>query len=245
VQKVDAHEGKESKGYGKEKPKQEAKRKIVPAGIRGIVRVAETDLDGTRKLRGALLKIRGIGHSLAVCLPRAVGLDPNVMLGSLNDEQISRLEAAVKNPQSVGIPVNAINRRSDPATGLTHQIVSSNLIMTQKFDIDAMKKMRCYKGIRHELGLPVRGQRTRSSFRTGMVAGVSRSKLIEAAKGAKPAAGAAPGAAPGAPAAAGAKPGAPAAVPGKPGAPAAAGAKPGAPAGAKPGAVPGKKEEKK
>ena len=236
MQKVQDQDAKGSKGYGKEKPKQEAKRKIVPAGIRGIVRVAETDLDGTRKLRAALLKIRGIGHSLAVCLPHAVGLDPNVMLGSLNDEQISRLEAAVKNPQSVGIPVNAINRRSDPTTGVNHQIVSSNLIMTQKFDIDAMKKMRCYKGIRHELGLPVRGQRTRSSFRTGMVAGVSRSKLIEAAKGAKPAAGAAPAAgAPGAPAV-GAKPGAPAAaVPaGKPGA-----------APAKPGAAPGKKEEKK
>ncbi len=236
MQKVQAQEGKKPEEKGKEKPKPEAKRKMVPAGIRGIVRIAETDLDGTKKLRGALLRIRGIGQTLAASLPRAVGLDSTVMLGSLNDEQLARLEAAIKNPLSVGIPVNCIDRRGDPATGGSHHIISSNLMMTQKFDIDAMKKMRCYKGIRHELGLPVRGQRTRSSFRTGMVAGVTRAKLMEAAK---PAA-AAPGAAP----AAGAKPGAPAA-PGKPGAPAPA-AKPGAApaAGAKPGA-PAKKEEKK
>jgi hypothetical protein len=46
--------------------------------------------------------------------------------------------------------------------------------------------MRCYKGIRHELGLPCRGQRTRSSFRTGGIVGVVKKKQ---APGAAPVAG--------------------------------------------------------
>ena len=44
-----------------------------------------------------------------------------------------------------------------------------------------MKKIHSYKGIRHESGLPVRGQRTRSSFRTGGIVGVSKKKELRAA----------------------------------------------------------------
>ena len=44
-------------------------------------------------------------------------------------------------------------------------------------DIDKLKKIRCYRGVRHMQGLPVRGQRTRSSFRkSGKTVGVSREK---------------------------------------------------------------------
>ncbi|HDD46536.1 MAG TPA: 30S ribosomal protein S13, partial [Candidatus Aenigmarchaeota archaeon] len=45
---------------------------------------------------------------------------------------------------------------------------------TTKLDINFMKKIKTYKGIRHALGLPVRGQRTRSSFRKGRTIGVKR-----------------------------------------------------------------------
>jgi hypothetical protein len=44
--------------------------------------------------------------------------------------------------------------------------------------------MRAYKGVRHELGQPVRGQRTRSSFRTQKTVGVARKKVVAAAKAA-------------------------------------------------------------
>ena len=230
MQKVYEKESRDSKAKMEQK-RPEAKKKIVPAGIRGIVRIVETDLDGTRKLRAALLKIRGVGHTLAAALPKAVGMDANIVIGSLNDEQLARLEAAIRNPASVGMPPHMLDRRADPVEGGTRHIVSSTLMMTHRFDIDGMKKIHSYKGVRHELGLPVRGQRTRSSFRTGMTAGVTRSKLIEASKGAKPAAGAAPAA--GAPAAGAAKPGATAAP-----------VKGAAPAG-KVAAVPAKKEEKK
>ena len=211
----------------KEKERILASKKKMIEGVKGIVRFAATDLDGTRKLANSLLKVKGVGWATAIAFTRAAGLDANVLAGSLTDEQLGKLEQVILNPIKFGIPVHMVDRRSDPIEGGDRHSVSSNLAITKKTDIDSMKKIHSYKGIRHELGLPVRGQRTRTSFRTGMVVGVQKSKLGAAAK---------PAAAPGAPA------------PGAPAAPApVAGAKPGAPvAGAKPAApAAAKKEEKK
>jgi small subunit ribosomal protein S13 len=168
--------------------KPEKKRKFIE-GIRGIVRVAEMDLDGTRKIRNAILGIRGIGKSLATGIATASGLDSEALLGSLNDEQIHKLEDVMKNPLKYGIPYFMLNRRFDPSTGENKHLISSELKLAVKGDIDFMKKIRCYKGVRHELGLPVRGQRTRSSFRTGMIVGVSK---VKQRPGAVPAAPGAP-----------------------------------------------------
>ena len=216
----------------KEKERMLASKKKMIEGVKGIVRFAETDLDGTKKLANALLKVKGVGWATALAFTNAAGLDRNVLAGTLTDEQLAKLEQVVLNPTNFGIPAHLIDRRADPVEGGAKHIVSSVLAITKKTDIDSMKKIHSYKGVRHELGLPVRGQRTRTSFRTGMVVGVQKAKLGAAAKPAVP--GAAP--APGAPAATGAAP--------------AAGAKLGAPAaGAKPTAAPApaapKKEEKK
>ena len=55
---------------------------------------------------------------------------------------------------------------------------------TQDNDIKMLKKIKSYKGIRHSLGLPVRGQRTRSNFRKnkGKVMGVKRKEGAKADK---------------------------------------------------------------
>lgn len=158
------------------KEKKPEKRKKIIEGIRGIVRMAEIDLDGTKKIRNAILGIRGIGKSLANGIATAAGLDSEALLGSLNDEQIKKLEDAIKNPYKYGIPYHMLNRRFDPFTREHRHLVSSELKLAVKGDIDFMKKIHCYKGIRHELGLPVRGQRTRSSFRTGIIVGVTKGK---------------------------------------------------------------------
>ncbi|MBU5557883.1 MAG: 30S ribosomal protein S13 [Candidatus Aenigmarchaeota archaeon] len=173
-----------TKAVEKVKPT-EVKKKIVPAGVRGIVRIAEVDLDGTKKLHQALLKIKGIGHAMALAVPKAAGIDGNVLAGSLTDDQLEQLEAVIAEPTKFGIPAHLVNRMADPVTGENKHLVSSELSITIKSDIDQMKKIRCYKGVRHELGLPVRGQRTRSSFRTGMTAGVTRAKAAATAAPAK------------------------------------------------------------
>ena len=177
-----------------EKPKVESKpkRKLIE-GVRGIIRLAEVDLPGEKKVRHAILHIKGVSHSLAHIVPQLAGIDPNVMVGSLTDEQLDKLEDVVRNPQKYGVPIFMLNRRNDLFLGGDRHLVSSDLTMQQKADIDFMKKIRAYRGIRHELGLPVRGQRTRSSFRTGVRVGVVKGAAREQAK-------AAPAAKPGAPA---------------------------------------------
>ncbi len=165
-------EKKEGKGAKPEEKKVEKKKKKLIEGVRGIVRIAESDIMGERKMGIALIGIRGIGQSLSKAIPVAIGIDPNVMIGSLTDEQLQKLEDAVKNPIKYGIPYHMVNRQKDPVTGETMHLLSSELRFTIKSDIDNMRKMRSYKGIRHELGLPVRGQRTRASFRKGKRVGV-------------------------------------------------------------------------
>jgi len=178
----DPYKGK--KGAFK-KPKKERPKRIKKAieGVRGIVRVAEKDLDGQKKVRISLLGVKGVGKTLAWAIPIATGIDTEIMLGKLSDEEVKKLEDAVRDPEKYGIPTYMVNRRLDPETGENQHIVSSKLILTRKLDIDRMKKIRSYKGIRHEIGLPVRGQRTKSSFRKGTIVGVSRKRIREAKKG--------------------------------------------------------------
>lgn len=171
--KKEQKKGKKKTKKKVEKVAPKKKRKVIE-GIRGILRVAETDILGDKKIGVALLKIKGIGKSLSKAIPIAADLDPNVMIGSLTDEQLQKLEDVIKNPIAHGVPFHMVNRRRDPATGNDKHLVSSELRFTTKSDIDFMRKIRMYKGIRHELGLPVRGQRTRSSFRKGGRVGVQK-----------------------------------------------------------------------
>lgn len=144
------------------------------------------------------MNIKGISHSLAIAVPVAAGIDPNIMIGRLTEEQIDHLENVMKNPSQFGILAHAINRRTDPSLGVNRHLIASELSITNRGDIDFMRKIHSYKGNRHELGQPVRGQRTRSSFRKGMQVGVAKGLARQAGKPAAPA-GTAPAGAPATP----------------------------------------------
>jgi small subunit ribosomal protein S13 len=103
----------------------------------------------------------------------------------LTEHEMKKVEDMLANPGNYGIPAWIFNRRSDPAAGTDRHIVSADLELTHKMDINELKKRKCYRGIRHIQGLPVRGQRTRSSFRKAATVGVSRSKAIRTAKAAE------------------------------------------------------------
>ncbi|MEM2571081.1 MAG: 30S ribosomal protein S13, partial [Thermoproteota archaeon] len=60
-------------------------------------------------------------------------------------------------------------------TGEDKHLITSELELTQKMDIERMIKMKCWKGVRHSLGLKVRGQKTRTTGRTGPPVGFTRS----------------------------------------------------------------------
>jgi len=76
------------------------------------------------------------------------------------------------------VPGWIFNRQRDMETNSDRHMVGNELIFTQEMNVKMMKKIRSYKGVRHMLGLPVRGQKTRSKFRKnkGKVLGVKRTK---------------------------------------------------------------------
>jgi len=124
----------------------------------------------------ALTGIPGVGRRCARIFTDKAGVDPRATLGLLPDSEIDKLKKVIEEDTITILPVWMVNRRGDIYTGTDKHIMGMDLNMTLREDLDLMKKMRSYKGIRHERGLRVRGQRTRSSGRTGAIVGVSRKK---------------------------------------------------------------------
>ena len=143
--------------------------------VRAIVRVGDTDLDGTKAVAYALARIKGIGISSAFAICRRLGVDPFAPLGSLSEDQVAKLDWAVRNLHEIA-PAWFLNRRRDPVNGRDVHLIGSDLILAAKSDIDLMKKLRSWKGMRHAAGLKVRGQRTVTTGRFGPTAGVVKKK---------------------------------------------------------------------
>ncbi|MET1101447.1 MAG: 30S ribosomal protein S13 [Pyrodictiaceae archaeon] len=141
---------------------------------RYIVRIAGTDIPGSLKIPYGLALIKGVGYNFALALCRLLGIDPNKRIGFLTDAEIERIEQALKNPRAVGIPVWMLNRRKDYETGRDLHLIGAELIYYVRRDIDREKRIKSWRGIRHALGLKVRGQRTATTGRLGMTVGVSK-----------------------------------------------------------------------
>lgn len=139
-----------------------------------MIRISRKDVDGNKPVVNALADIRGVGIALSGAICSSMGLDLNQKIGYLSDAKINEIEEAVKNPKKLDIPEWMLNRRNDYETGKTEHLIESDLMMRLRDDLNRMKKIRSYKGRRHEVGLPVRGQRTKSTFRKGSSVGVSR-----------------------------------------------------------------------
>ncbi|RLE65176.1 MAG: 30S ribosomal protein S13 [Thermoprotei archaeon] len=142
--------------------------------LKYIVRIADKDLPGDKRLAYALALIKGIGINTAIALCRKLGLDPSIKLGTLSDSEIKKLDSTVRKLHELGLPAWILNRPKDPETGRNLHYIGSELILRAKMDIDLLKRIKCWRGIRHALGLKVRGQRTRTTGRTGMTVGVTR-----------------------------------------------------------------------
>lgn len=161
---------------GKEKPKkaEEKPKKSADEELRYIVRILNTDLVGKRQVHIALTGIKGVGRRCAKIFTDRAGVDPTATLGLLPDSEIDKLRKVVEEDANQILPMWMVNRRGDIETGTDIHIMGMELNMTFREDLDLMKKMRSYRGLRHERGLRVRGQRTRSTGRTGAIVGVSR-----------------------------------------------------------------------
>lgn len=142
--------------------------------IKAFQRVLKTDLDGNKPISRALLKIQGIGFSMANALCTSLKIPKSKKAGLLSPEEVKKIEGAVEQGDSV--PPWMLNRRKDFDTGKDKHMTGPDLKLSKEFDIKRLKKTKSYVGMRHQQGRPVRGQRTRSNFRKGKSIGVAKSK---------------------------------------------------------------------
>ena len=147
--------------------------------LRGIVRIASTDIIGTKLLFDGLRKIKGVNFMFSNAICNNLNFDHKKQIGTLNDEDVKRIEHLIKNPET--LPKWMLNRRHDYETGKDMHVTGADLNLNKDLDIKRLKKIKSYKGMRHSIGQPVRGQRTRSHFRSGTSVGVQR-KTAAAAK---------------------------------------------------------------
>jgi small subunit ribosomal protein S13 len=189
------HKKKDDKAKAKGKDEEKDKDKKSKEGrpkvtkehkpdFKYIVRLAETDLNGERAVMLALSDIRGIGLRTAALVADHVGVGRKMMIGDLSDEQVEKLGTALAAITEY-IPVWMLNRQNDLDSGADVMVYGPELGLNVREDINLMKKIRCYKGIRHETGQKVRGQRTKSNGRSGLTVGVTRKAVLAAAKASK------------------------------------------------------------
>jgi small subunit ribosomal protein S13 len=108
-------------------------------------RIKGVDVPNEKRIEVALTYIFGIGPSTSKKILNIASVDFNKRTKDLNEEEIAKIN-------------NAIVEIEIPVEGELHRIVNQN--------IRRLKEIKCYRGLRHHLGLPTRGQNTRSNART-------------------------------------------------------------------------------
>jgi len=106
-------------------------------------RILGVDIPGDKRSVVALTYIYGIGPHRATEILRQVGVDENVRAKDLSEDELSRIAARIENDYTI--------------EGELRRQVQQN--------ISRLRDIRCYRGLRHRQGLPVRGQRTRTNAR--------------------------------------------------------------------------------
>ncbi|MBM3233631.1 30S ribosomal protein S13 [Candidatus Pacearchaeota archaeon] len=128
-----------------------------------IIRILSTDVPGNKQVYAGLTRIKGVSWSLSNAVCHVLGISKERKIVSLNEQEIKKISEFIKNPK---LPDFMLNRRKDFEAGKSLHLIGSDLDLIKEFDIKRLKKIRSYRGLRHALGQPVRGQRTRSHFRT-------------------------------------------------------------------------------
>jgi small subunit ribosomal protein S13 len=141
---------------------------------RHILRIMGTDVEGTLKTIYALTKIKGVSLSLANAVLKKAGINPDLRVGFLTETEINKIEEIIKEPSKYALPQWLFNRRKDAETGKNTHIISADLVLRTKMDIDQAKEIRSWRGYRHAYGLKVRGQRTKTTGRAGKALGVKK-----------------------------------------------------------------------
>lgn len=108
-------------------------------------RILGVDIPGNKKVPYALRYIYGIGPTRADSIVEEAGIDRDRRADDLTEEELNKI-------------THVITDRKIPIEGDLRREVTGNL--------KRLMAIRCYRGIRHQRGLPVRGQRTNTNART-------------------------------------------------------------------------------
>ena len=109
-----------------------------------MARIAGVDLPRTKRVEIGLTYIFGIGHTRAAGIVKEAGVDPNVRVKDLSEDDVRKISRVIEEQGGV--------------EGDLRKEVSMN--------IKRLMDIGCYRGLRHRRSLPVRGQRTRTNART-------------------------------------------------------------------------------
>jgi len=154
--------------------------------FRYIVRILGSDSAGTLKVSYAVTKIKGVSLRFANAVLKKAGINPDLRAGFLTEADITKIEDVIKDPSKYGLPSWLFNRRKDSDSGKDMHLITADLVLRSKTDIDGAKEIRSWRGYRHAYGLKVRGQRTKTTGRSGKSLGVKK-KALMARPGAAPA----------------------------------------------------------
>lgn len=139
-----------------------------------IVRILSQDIEGKMKIYPSLAKLKGVSWSLSNAICKMLNIDKNRKIGSLTNEEVSKISDFIKKIQPPGY---LANRKRDPETGADRHLVGVGLELQKEFDIKRLKKIKSYRGYRHAAGLPTRGQRTKGHFRKNKGKGGVKKKV--------------------------------------------------------------------
>ncbi|KAJ4782593.1 40S ribosomal protein S18 [Rhynchospora pubera] len=149
---------------------------IAEEGFQHILRLWNTNVDGKEKITFALTSIKGFGRRFAFIVCKKADIDMNKRAGELKPDELERLMAVVANPRQFKVPDWFLNRQKDYKDGRFSHLVSNNLDMKLRDDLERLKKIRNHRGLRHYWGLHVRGQHTKTTGRRGKTVGVSKKR---------------------------------------------------------------------
>jgi small subunit ribosomal protein S13 len=109
-----------------------------------MARIAGVDVPNEKRIDIALTRIYGIGPHRSGEILRAARIDASARAGKLSEDEVSRIAALIEEKY----------------------VVEGQLRRQVQQNIARLRDIRCYRGLRHIRGLPVRGQRTRTNART-------------------------------------------------------------------------------
>ena len=109
-----------------------------------MARIAGVDLPKNKRIEIGLTYIYGIGRSTADEILACTGVNPDVRVKDLSEEDVAKLRDYIDK----------------------HITVEGDLRREVALNIKRLVEIGCYRGVRHRKGLPVRGQRTKTNART-------------------------------------------------------------------------------